>query len=261
MVSHGLDVRTNLAHVRERIALAARRAGRDPAEVTLVAVTKTHPVAVVQEAFRAGLRHFGENRVEEGRSKIPAFGEWLAASTEVAQGATWHMIGHVQSRKAADVLAHFDVVHSVDSLKLAERLNRLAERDAASLAGRLPMPILLECNVSGEASKYGFALSQWREDRDLRSAFFDIVRRITHLPHLRLQGLMTMAPIVPVPEQSRPVFLALRALRDALVEEFPDLEWRHLSMGMTDDFEVAIEEGATLVRIGRAIFGPRECQL
>jgi pyridoxal phosphate enzyme (YggS family) len=236
---------------------AARRAGRDPDEVTLVAVTKTHPVEVMRAAYQAGLQDFGENRVEEGREKIPAFNEWLAANAEASQRPTWHMIGHLQSRKAADALAHFDIIHSVDSLKLAERLNRMADTPG----DRLPVPILLECNVSGEASKYGFELSRWGEDREVRAAFFDVVRRIIQLPRLRLQGLMTMAPIVPDPEQARAVFVALRALRDALADEFPTVEWRHLSMGMTDDYEVAIEEGATLIRVGRAIFGPRACEI
>jgi pyridoxal phosphate enzyme (YggS family) len=274
MVSARVDIRANLACMRERIESAARRARRDPAEVTLVAVTKTHPVEMVRAAYQAGVRHFGENRVEEGQLKIPAFNEWLAASSEASPRPAWHMIGHLQSRKAGDALAYFDVIHSVDSLKLAQRLHRLAEPDvpetgtvrggigtAGSLRDRLPMPILLECNVSGEASKYGFALGRWQEDRQTRTAFFDVVRRIVALPQLRLQGLMTMAPIVPEPEQVRPVFAALRTLRDALAEEFPAVEWRHLSMGMTDDFEVAIEEGATLVRVGRAIFGPRETNL
>jgi uncharacterized pyridoxal phosphate-containing UPF0001 family protein len=291
MVSTRVDIAANLACMRDRIELAARRAGRDPAEVTLIAVTKTHPVEMVRAAYQAGVRHFGENRVEEGQLKIPAFNEWLAASSEASQRPSWHMIGHLQSRKAGEALACFDVIHSVDSLKLAQRLNRLAERDvpetvpaspgprpgdpgrggvgtgrggigtAGALRDRLPMPILLECNVSGEASKYGFALSRWQEDRQARTAFFDVVRCIVELPQLRLQGLMTMAPIVPEPEQVRPVFAALRTLRDRLAEEFPAVEWRHLSMGMTDDFEVAIEEGATLVRVGRAIFGPRGANL
>jgi len=243
MDGHG-DVLANLTRVQARIQAAARRAGRDPAAVTLVAVTKTRPLEAVQAAYRAGVRHFGENRVEEGSLKIPAFNAWLAA-----EPPTWHMIGHLQSRKAADALAHFDMVHSVDSLKLAGRLSRLAEE-----AGRAPLPILLECNVSGEASKYGFELSRWQASREIRLAFFDVVRDIGRLPCLHLQGLMTMAPLVAEPEQARPVFAALRLLRDALAEEVPAVEWRHLSMGMTDDFEVAVEEGATLVRIGRAIF-------
>lgn len=257
-----VDIPGNLALVEERIRAAARRVGRDPDEVTLVAVTKTYPIEVMQAGYQAGIRHFGENRVEEGREKIPAFNQWLAAGREASPQPTWHMIGHLQRRKAADVLAVFDMIHSVDSLRLAERLNRLAERDAGQAAGdQPPMPILLECNVSGEASKYGFELTQWADDREVRAAFYDAVRRIAELPRLQLQGLMTMAPIVADPEQARPIFVALRALRDGLVEEFPSVKWRHLSMGMTDDFEVAIEEGATMVRIGRAIFGPRACEI
>lgn len=256
-MSYKDDIPANLNLVQERIQAAARRVGRDPAEVTLVGVTKTHPVEVMQAAYQAGLQHFGENRVEEGRSKILAFNEWLAANLENDKRPTWHMIGHLQSRKVADALAHFDVIHSVDSLKLAERLNRLAERDGVES----PVPVLLECNVSGEPSKYGFELGRWGEDREVWATFFDVVRRIVDLPRLRLGGLMTMAPIVSDPELARPVFIALRTLRDALIGEFPDTEWKHLSMGMTDDFEVAIEEGATLIRVGRAIFGPRACEL
>lgn len=257
-----IDIPSNLRHVKGRIEAAAQRANRDASEVTLVAVTKTHPLETVKAAYRAGVRRFGENRVEEGAEKIPAFSDWLAEESGAADPAIWHMVGHLQRRKAIDALLHFDIVETVDSLKLAERLNRLAERDASQLpAGRLPMPIMLECNVSGEASKYGFELSRWREDQKERAEFFDTVGRIAELPHLRLQGLMTMAPIVADPEQARPVFIALRALRDALVEAFPSVEWKHLSMGMTDDFEVAIEEGATIVRIGRAIFGPRACEI
>jgi pyridoxal phosphate enzyme (YggS family) len=243
-VDSAVDIAANLARVQARIRAAARRAGRDPAGVTLVAVTKTRPLGAMQGAYQAGVRDFGENRVEEGGLKIPAFNDWAAAELP-----TWHMIGHLQSRKAADALAYFDMVHSVDSLKLAERLSRLAEG-----AGRAPLPILLECNVSGEASKYGFELGRWQANRDVRLAFFDAVRDIGRLPRLRLQGLMTMAPLVAEPEQARPVFAALRLLRDALAEEVPGVEWRHLSMGMTDDFEVAVEEGATLVRVGRALF-------
>jgi pyridoxal phosphate enzyme (YggS family) len=251
--SRQVDLPANLSRVQDRVQAAALRAGRSPAEVTLIAVTKTHPLDAVQAAYQAGVRHFGENRVEEGRLKIPGFGEWLAAGSPAAHRPTWHMIGHLQSRKAADALAYFDTIHSVDSLKLAERLNRLAEGDVA----RPPLPILLECNLSGEASKYGFALSYWREDSQARAAFFETVGCIACLPRLRLQGLMTMAPLVLDPEQARPTFVALRLLRDALVAQFPAVEWMHLSMGMTDDFEVAVEEGATLLRIGRAIFGPR----
>jgi pyridoxal phosphate enzyme (YggS family) len=243
------DIAANLARVQEQIAAAARRAGRDPADVTLVAVSKTQPAAAVEAAYRAGVRHFGENRVEEGAPKQAALDAWLT-ETGAGERPTWHMIGHVQHRKAGPAL-DFDLIHSVDSLRLAERLARLAEPD-----GRL-VRILLECNVSGEESKEGFALSAWQRDRAVREDFFAAARAISRWPQLRIEGLMTMAPIVAQAEEARPVFVALHALRAVLRQELPDRAWPHLSMGMTDDFVPAVEEGATLVRIGRAIFGER----
>jgi pyridoxal phosphate enzyme (YggS family) len=242
-------IAANLERVQAQIAAAAQRCGRDPAGIILVAVTKTQPLAAVQAAYRAGVRHFGENRVEEGGPKRAEFATWLAESG-AGEAATWHMIGHVQHRKAGAAL-QFDLIHSVDSLRLAERLDRLAAPDARRV------PVLLECNVSGEASKAGFAVSEWQRDHSVRSDFFATVRQIARLPHLCVEGLMTMAPIVAEAEETRPVFASLRALRDALRQEVPDVPWPHLSMGMTDDYPVAIEEGATLVRIGRAIFGER----
>ncbi len=232
----------NLGSVQERIEAAARRAGRDPAGITLVAVTKTQPPAVIQAAYDLGLRHFGENRVEEAEAKVG----------HLPSAITWHMIGHIQSRKAKRVMPLFDVVHSVDSVKLARRLDHLsAERPE-------PLPVFLECNVSGEESKYGFAAETWTEDGGQRVSLFAAVEEILALPNLQVSGLMTMAPIVADPEQTRPVFVRLRQLRDELALTFPQADWRHLSMGMTDDFEVAIEEGATMVRVGRAIFAPDE---
>lgn len=229
-----VDLAENLQRVRERIAAATERAGRDPSEVTLVAVTKTHPPEVVRAAYELGLRDFGENRVEEAADK----------TSQLPEDITWHMVGHLQSRKAALAADLFDIIHSVDSVKLARRLDRFCvERN------RL-MPVLLEINVSGEVSKYGFPLV----DRDMLEA---AIAEMLTLSHVRIEGLMTMAPIVSDPEEARPVFRGLRELREALAVRFPQIEWRHLSMGMTDDFEVAIEEGATMVRIGRAIFGPR----
>jgi len=242
-------IRRNLAAVRERIGEAALRAGRDPTGVTLVAVTKTFPVEVVLAGYRAGIRHFGENRPEEGTEKVPQ----VNAAVDGPR-PTWHMIGHVQSRKAALTVAHFDMVHSVDRPRIARRLSRFA-----SEAGR-EMPVLLECNVSGEATKYGFPVDRWQEDPEQRESFFAACAEVLALPSLRVEGLMTMAPLTDNPETARPVFASLRALRDALAERFPLVAWRHLSMGMTDDFEVAVEEGATMVRIGRAIFGPRPGQ-
>ena len=237
---------SNLARVRERIAEAALRVGRDPAQVTLVAVTKTHPPEVVVAAYQMGLRHFGENRAEEGIIKIPAVHAAISAPRP-----TWHMVGHVQSRKAQAVAAHFDYVHSVDRPKVARRLSRFVQEAGKSL------PVLLECNVSGEETKSGFDLQGWEQDAVKREAFFAAVGEILPLPALLVDGLMTMAPFVADPETVRPVFASLRALRDALRERFPAHDWRHLSMGMTDDFEIAIEEGATIVRVGRAIFGRR----
>ena len=244
------DLTINLERVQTRIAAAAQRVERSPHEVILVAVTKTQSLAAVQAAYRLGVRHFGENRVEEGIPKMHALVDALGEIANPDERPLWHMIGHVQHRKTAQAV-HFDVIHSLDSLRLAERL------EARAAALQRVIPVLLECNVSGEASKYGFPLADWQRDREVRAAFIQTVRTISRLPHLKLQGLMTMAPIVPEAELTRPVFASLRALRALLREELPDIDWRHLSMGMTDDFEVAIEEGATMVRIGRAIFGER----
>lgn len=236
-----LRIAANLEGVERRIEAACARAGRARDEVTLIAVSKTRSLAEMLAAYRAGVRHFGENRIEEAEEKVPLLREQLADDP-----ITWHMVGHVQSRKAKRVVALCDVVHSVDSLHLAARLDRFA----AELGKE--MPILLEVNISGETSKYGFAAS----DPATRADFLSQVGQFAAFAHLRVEGLMTMAPIVPDPEQARPVFRALRQLRDELRDRAPFSAWRELSMGMTDDFEVAIEEGATMVRIGRAIFGP-----
>ena len=226
----------NLTRVLDRIAGAATRAGRDAATITLVAVSKTQPVEALLAAYELGVRHFGENRVEEASTKLPAFRQSISDPAVV-----FHMIGHLQSRKTADAVALFDRVHSVDSVKVAQRLSRYAVK---------PLPILLEVNVSGEESKYGF-------DGARREDLFSALEGIAQLPNVPLDGLMTMAPIVDDPQQARPVFRALRELRDEIEVRCPKVKLPQLSMGMTDDFEVAIEEGATLVRIGRAIFGER----
>ncbi|MFN2166978.1 MAG: YggS family pyridoxal phosphate-dependent enzyme [Anaerolineae bacterium] len=234
------SLEANLRSVQGRIAAAARRAGRDPAEITLVAVTKTQLPPVIRAAYELGGRCFGENRVEEAEAKVP----------ELPQEISWHMIGHVQSRKANRVAQIFEMVHSVDSVKLARRLDRACQ-------GRPnPLPILLECNVSGEAAKYGFDAERWAENSTQQGALWSAVESIVALPNLQVRGLMTMAPIVADPEQARPVFVRLRQLRDGLASAFSQADWSELSMGMTDDFEVAVEEGATLVRVGRAIFAP-----
>jgi PLP dependent protein len=227
------ELSSRIAAVQERIAAAARRVGRNPDGVTMVAVSKTHSPEEVAAAFDAGLRVFGENRVEEAAPKTGQVARLVAP----AEPPAWHMIGHLQSRKAEDVLPWAGMVHSVDSVRLAQRLSRFATLEK--------LPILLEVNVSGEASKYGF------HPDELPAA----AETIAALPGLALQGLMTMAPIAADAEEVRPVFAALAALRHELARRYPALDWRHLSMGMTDDFQVAIEEGATLVRVGRAIFG------
>jgi pyridoxal phosphate enzyme (YggS family) len=222
----------NLRSVRERVAAACERAGRSPDEVTVVGVSKTFPAALVVEACRAGLTDVGENRVQEAAAKIPAV-EALGSRPR------WHLVGHLQTNKVKTALELFDIIHSVDSVRLAEFISH----QAASLPVRReePLPILLEVNVAGEASKFGLRPKETGR----------VLEQMARLPGLAVQGLMTVAPLVDDAEEVRPVFRELRRLRDAL-------GLRYLSMGMTDDFEVAIEEGATIVRIGRAIFGPRE---
>jgi len=237
----------NLTQVQNRIEQAAARAGRNPGDVTLVGVSKHRPVEAMLAAYRAGLRYFGENRVEEIVAKIPDF----LAQTNPADPPVIQMIGHLQSRKVANALRYSQMIHSVDTVKLAQRIDRLARRD-----NHPPMPILLECNVSGEAAKAGFKVAGWQQDPAVLAAFLSDLKVILALSHAQVLGLMTMAPIVSQAEETRPVFSSLRKLRDACAEAFPQAEWRHLSMGMTDDFEVAVEEGATLVRVGRAIFEP-----
>lgn len=239
------SIRESLLRVQQRVAEAALRANRAPQEVRLVAVSKMFPVEAVLEAMDAGHRDFGENRVEEALPKKMSVAQ--AQNGDVR----WHLVGHVQSRKARDAAGQFDLIHSVDSLKLAHKLN------AACMAANATQDILLECNVSGEAAKGGFALHGWMQDRAMFDAFARDVAQVVTLPGLRPRGLMTMAPIVDEPAQARPFFASLRSLCEALRERFPQADWTHLSMGMTDDFEAAIAEGATLVRIGRAIFGAR----
>lgn len=242
------DVNTigeRLTAVQERIAAAARQAGRDPNEVRLVAVTKTHPPEVVRAAFASGCRTFGENRVQEAEDKINAL-------ADIRADVQWHLIGHLQRNKAKKAVALFDLVHSLDSWSLAQTLDH-----HAAAAGR-SVPVLLQVNMSGEASKEGFALAGWQDDRATLERFVADVEQIVALPNLHVQGLMTIAPWSDDPGVVQPVFRATRMLRDELARRFPSTDWQHLSMGMTDDFELAIAEGATLVRIGRAIFGERD---
>jgi pyridoxal phosphate enzyme (YggS family) len=248
-----MELAQNVERVQERIARACARAGRSPAGVTLVAVSKTFSAEAIAEAYHLGLRDFGENRVEEAERKIPNVKCQISNLQAIESASpqslvTWHLVGHLQSRKAREAVGLFDVIHSVDSVKLADKLSRLCAE-----AGRV-MPILLECNVSGEEAKYGFRVVTAVD----KARWMAEVEAILALPGVRVEGLMTVAPIVADAEDARPVFRTLRELRDELAARFPQVGWRHLSMGMTDDFEVAIEEGATLVRIGRAIFGERQ---
>jgi pyridoxal phosphate enzyme (YggS family) len=227
----------NAQRVRERIAEAAARAGRKATDITLVAVTKTHPAQTVLEGYAAGLRHFGENRVQEAAEKIPPV-------LSQAPQAHWHLIGHLQRNKVRQAVEMFSLIHSVDSVRLAEAISQRS----AALGKR--MPILLEVNLSGEESKSGFRLGA-----DL-APFFREVEQIARLPGVQLQGLMTIAAYSPRAEDARPVFERLRGLRGELATRIEG-EWPHLSMGMSADYVVAIEEGATLVRVGTAIFGER----
>jgi len=219
-----------LAHVRQRIASAAARAGRNPDAVRLVAVSKTHPASAVAEAADTGQTVFGESRVQEARDKIPS----------CPPGLEWHFIGHLQKNKVRQALPLFRLFHSVDSEALARAMDRVAAETGAETAA------LLEVNVSGEATKHGF------KPDDLRT----VLPALAALPHLRLRGLMTMAPYSDNPESARPFFRALRELRDELAAAH-GLALPELSMGMSGDFEPAVEEGATLVRVGTTIFGER----
>jgi pyridoxal phosphate enzyme (YggS family) len=219
-----VDIAVNLQDVQGRIAQACERSHRSPGEITLVVVTKEVEVSAIRAAFDCGIRDFGENRVQEAEDKI-------AQLSDLKPDVTWHMVGHLQSNKARTAVELFDIIHSVDSVRLTEILSRRAEKS---------FPVLLQVNVSGEATKGGFVVGE----------IANAVNEIKKLPNLKVMGLMTIAPLVSEPEEVRPVFRKLRELRDSLGLE-------HLSMGMTDDFEVAVEEGATMLRIGRAIFGER----
>ena len=222
-MSRADQIRENAAALEARIAAACARAGRASVDVQLVAVSKTFPAADVDHAIAAGMTDIGENKVQETREKKPL----------VHGSARWHLIGHLQSNKAKDAVRLFDVIQTIDSIELAERVARLAESEGKR------QEVLLQVNVGGETQKSGSEL------RDVA----ELARRASALPSLHLSGLMTIPPLGDA-EAMRPYFRALRRLRD-------DLGLRELSMGMTDDFEVAIEEGATLIRVGRAIFGAR----
>ncbi|MGP0019145.1 MAG: YggS family pyridoxal phosphate-dependent enzyme [Candidatus Sulfotelmatobacter sp.] len=231
-----MSILKNIAAVRERIAAAAQRARRSPEEIALMAVSKTHPPEHIREAYAAGLRLFGENRVQEFAGKA-------AALADLA-GAEWHMIGHLQSNKAAKTVELFGAVDSVDSVKLAEKL------DAAARSTRKRLPVLIEINVGGEAAKSGVA----PDSRELEQLLLAAPR----FEALKFVGLMTVPPFTDDPEHAQPYFRELRQLRDSIAaRKLPAVSMDLLSMGMSHDFEVAIEEGSTCVRVGTAIFGER----
>ena len=224
------DLAANLERVREQIARAATKVGRDVDEIELVAISKTHPAERVREAYEAGQTLFGESRVQEARAKIP----------ELPSAIRWHFVGHLQKNKIRHALPLFEMTHSVDSLALAEDMNRIAEEEG------LHPRVLLEVNVAGEGSKFGFKPEALRAEME----------RLLALPRLSILGLMTIPPLSEEAEASRKFFVELCELRDRFQTEF-HVDLAQLSMGMTNDFMVAVEEGATLVRVGTAIFGER----
>jgi PLP dependent protein len=220
----------NIERVQAQMAAAASKAGRALADIELVAISKTHPAESVRAAHEAGLNLFGESRVQEARVKIP----------ELPSNLRWHFVGHLQKNKIRHALPLFELFHSVDSLALAQDIDRIADEE-----GMHPR-VLLEVNVSGEGSKFGFAPEKLQAE----------IESLLALPRLTIEGLMTIPPLAPEPENSRLFFVKLRELRDRLEKDF-SLRLGELSMGMTNDFSIAIEEGATMVRVGTAIFGER----
>jgi PLP dependent protein len=229
------DLAARFADVEARIAAAATRAGRSPSEVTLIAISKTHPASLIRRLIDLGAMNLGENRVQEAEGKIPEVGRTKAR---------WHLVGHLQANKARRALNLFDVIHSLDSIDLAQRLDRLCGE-----IGTRSFPVLIQVDLGHEETKSGIDEQQLPQ----------LVEAVQRLERLELTGLMTLPPFFDDPEQARPYFRRLRQLRDELARE--DVFGKsagELSMGMTHDFEVAIEEGATMVRIGTAIFGERD---
>ncbi len=232
------DLGKRLHNIHSRISQAARRSGRNPADVQLIAVTKNVPIETIREAISLGVRHIGENKVQEALEKFKELGKWKVESGHFPS-LQWHLIGHLQTNKVRDAVGIFDWIHSVDSLRLAEKINQECEKI------QKVMPVLIEVNVSDEQSKYGVHPEELPALLEQTAAFKSI----------RIEGLMTMAPIVSDPTQARPYFQRLARLRDQLNRGQTPIS--HLSMGMSQDFEAAIEEGATMVRVGTAIFGNR----
>jgi pyridoxal phosphate enzyme (YggS family) len=224
-------IEENLPKIREAIHGAAQRSGREGKEVTLVAVTKAHPVEAVRACLDAGMRDLGENRLEELEQKVQTLGR---------EGITWHMVGHIQSRKARAAVELAHLIHSVDTEKLAGRLSRFAQEEG------IRIPVLVQVNVAGEEAKSGFS----------RDEAVEGVHRLVEMPGLDVRGLMTMAPFVAEEPVLREVFAGLRKIQEKAMS-LPEYQGRELSMGMTNDFELAVEEGSTMVRIGTALLGER----
>jgi PLP dependent protein len=246
-----MDIEQRYRDVLDRIQAAAVRADRRADEITLVSVTKTWPAETVLAAQQAGMRHFGENRAEELVEKRPIVEAALGPDANL----TWHAIGALQSRKTNLIADAADVFHALDRSKIAQRLSRrLVENGRAETA---PLTVFIEVNLSGEASKSGLDCSDWEALAEQRQALQRLAEFVQQMPGLAPLGLMTMAPWQVEDEVVRSVFRRTRQLADWLQDAVQDGEWTGLSMGMTDDFEIAIEEGATHVRVGRAIFGPR----
>jgi pyridoxal phosphate enzyme (YggS family) len=233
------EIQGNYNRVLERIEKAARDAGRTPDEIRLVVVTKTHPVDMVKNVVEAGARDFGENYVEEAIPKIRALAE--------NKTLRWHMIGHLQSRKAQLACEYFQYIHSLDSVKLAERLFRFA------LPMEKTLPVWLEFNISGEETKFGWNI---KLEENWINILIDI-SKILQLPNLNILGLMTVPPFSDDPEVSRPYFRQLKKFQEFVISQLNPSNFRELSIGMSSDFEIAIQEGSTCVRIGQAILGPR----
>ena len=227
-------LRARFADVRTRIESRARACNRSPEEITLIAISKTQPVNVLKQALESGITEFGENRVQEAESKIIEVGR---------RKARWHLVGHLQANKARRALSLFDVIHSLDSIDLAHRLDRLCAEE-----GREELPVLIQVDLGHEDTKSGVS----------EAGLLELVKSLDECAKLRLRGLMTLPPFFDDPEQTRPFFRRLRELRDQLESQgrFPNGKGE-LSMGMTHDFEVAVEEGATMLRVGTAIFGER----
>ncbi len=226
-----INIEANLNRVKNEIAQAAQVSGRKVTDIELIAVTKTHPTEIVREAVDVGQLVFGESKVQEARAKIPL----------LPSNIRWHLIGHLQKNKIRHALPLFEMIHSVDSLELAQAIDRIAHEDG------LHPRILLEVNVAGEGSKFGFKATTLRAE----------LESLLLLPRLSIEGLMCIPPLAEEAETSRNYFVELRELRDSLEQEF-QVKLPHLSMGMTNDYSVAVEEGATLVRVGTAIFGERK---